>query len=62
MYKIIAKILSSRLKVVLYRIIDQMQSASMKGIGLPNSVLVANEPIVKLGDFLLCMMKRLWIW
>jgi len=50
------------LKAVLYRIIDQMQSASMKGRGLPNSVLVASETIVRLGDFLLYMMKRLWIW
>jgi len=48
MYKIIAKILSSRLKAVLYRIIDQMQSASMKGRGLPDSVLVANETIMRL--------------
>jgi len=41
-YKIISKILSSRLKMVLKKVIDPRQSAFLEGRGLLDSVLVAN--------------------
>jgi len=44
-YKIISKSLSLRLKSVLHKVIDQTQSAFLKGRGLLDSVVVANETI-----------------
>jgi len=46
-YKIISKILNSRLKRVLNKVIDPRQSAFLEGRGLLDSVLVANETIEK---------------
>ena len=46
-YKIVSKILSSRLKRVLNKVIDLRQTASLEGRGLLDSVLVANETIEK---------------
>ena len=45
MYKIVSKILSSRLKMVLDKVIDLRQSAFLEGRGLLDSVLVANETL-----------------
>ena len=45
MYKVISKILSSRLKRVLNKVIDPRQSAFLEGTGLLDSVLVANETL-----------------
>jgi len=44
-YKIVSKILSSRLKRVLNKVIDLRQSAFLEGRGLLDSVLVVNETI-----------------
>ena len=44
-YKIISKILSSRLKRVLNKVIDPRKSAFLEGRGLLDSVLVANETL-----------------
>jgi len=43
LYKIVAKIMSLRLKKVLHKIIDVRQSAFLERRGLMDSVLVANE-------------------
>jgi len=43
LYKIVAKILSLRLKRVLHKVIDVRKSAFLIGRGLLDSVLVANE-------------------
>jgi len=48
MYKILSKVLSIRLKSVLYKVIDQKQYAFIEVRGLMDSVLVANEMIVSL--------------
>jgi len=48
LYKVLSKLLANRLKRVLPGVIDQNQSAFLKGRGLLDSVLVANETI----DFL----------
>ena len=45
MYKIISKVMSNRIKIVLPMVIDENQSAFMKGRGLLESVLLANEVI-----------------
>ena len=42
-YKIISKVLSNRIKKVLPSIIDECQSAFLKGRGMLDSVLMANE-------------------
>jgi len=39
----VAKILSLRMKKVLHKVIDTRQSAFLKGSGILDSVLVANE-------------------
>ena len=44
-YKIISKILANRIKNVLPKVIDNSQSAFIKGRGLMNSILVANEVV-----------------
>ena len=44
-YKIVSKILSSRLKRVLDKVIDPRQSAFLEGRGLLDSVVVANETL-----------------
>jgi len=43
LYKIVAKILSRRLKKVLHKVIDVRHSAFLEGRGIMDSVLVANE-------------------
>ena len=45
MYKIVAKILSRRLKNVLHEVIDLRQSSFLEGSQLLHSVLMANETI-----------------
>ena len=47
-YKVLAKILANRLKAVLHNVIDKNQSAFLRGRGLLDSVITANETI----DFL----------
>jgi len=47
-YKIIAKVLSCRIKKVLPSVIDENQSAFLKDKGLLDSVLVANEVVEEL--------------
>jgi len=42
LYKIIAKILVNRLKMVLQNVIDKYQSAFLNGRGLLDNVLIAN--------------------
>jgi len=42
-YKIISKVLANRLKRVLLKVIDNTQSALLKGRGLLDSVFVVNE-------------------
>jgi len=44
-YKIVSKILANRLKRVLPKIIDYSQSAFLKGRGLMDDILVANEMV-----------------
>ena len=44
-YKIVSKILSSRLKRMLNKVIDPGQSAFLEGRGLLDSVLVTNETL-----------------
>ena len=45
MHKIISKILANRLKSMLPKIIDCSQSAFIKGRGLLDSIMVANEVV-----------------
>jgi len=45
MYEIISKILSKRLQKVLYKIIDNKQSAFIEGKGILDSVVAVNEVI-----------------
>ena len=45
MYKVISKVLAERLKKVLPAVIDKCQSAFLKGRGILDSVLTANEVI-----------------
>ena len=47
MYKIVAKILANRLKRVLSDIIDERQTAFIKGRHLLHGVLIANEVVVE---------------
>jgi len=44
-YKIISKILAKRLKMTLPNVIDKYQSAFLKGRGMSDSVLIANETV-----------------
>ena len=44
-YKIITKVLAGRLKKVLLAIIDESQSTFLKGRGILNNVLMANEVV-----------------
>ncbi|KHN27046.1 Transposon TX1 putative 149 kDa protein, partial [Glycine soja] len=46
-YKIVAKVLAKRLALVLPRLIDQRQTAFMKGRNILHGVLIANEAIVE---------------
>lgn len=45
LYKIVAKLLSNRLKKVLCRVVDRSQSAFLSGKSIPQSVLVTNEVV-----------------
>ena len=45
LYKIISKVLSCRMKVVMHLVIDNVQSAFMEDRGMLDSVLMANEVI-----------------
>jgi len=47
MYKIVAKVLTNRLKKVLPRVIDKRQNTLMEGMNLLHSVVVANEVVDK---------------
>ena len=64
LYKIISKALSLRLKKVISKVIDFKQSAFLKGRGLLDSMLVANEVLnevkrkKKMGIFLRWILKR----
>jgi len=51
-YKIITKVLSSRIKRVLPTIIDVSQSDFLKGRGMLDSVLVANEVVEELKRYM----------
>ena len=44
-YKFIAKVLENRMKIVLPKVIDYCQSAFIKGRGILDSILEANEVV-----------------
>lgn len=45
LYKIIAKVLSNRLRRVLHKVVDESQSAFLSGQNMLDNVVVANEMI-----------------
>jgi len=49
LYKIISKVLASRLKKVFLAIIYEIQSSFLKGRGILDSILMANEVVEELG-------------